>query len=92
MKFNRKILIACIVIALLIPAYFYLKFYLTDDNRPLHNITIGFLYSFIVSVSIFTVNIKIVNWLQRIFPWDKKLIQRLGSEILLTNFNAVIIV
>ena len=92
MKFNRKILIACIVIAILIPSYFYLKFYLTSDNRPVHNIAIGFLYSFIVAVSIFAVNIKTFNWLRRKFPWDKKLIQRLSSEILLTNLSAVIIV
>ena len=92
MKFNRKILIACIAIAIVIPAFFYLKFYLTSDNRPLHNIITGFLYAFIVSVSIFAVNIKTFNWLRRKFPWNKKLIRRLVSEILLTNFNAVIIV
>jgi len=92
MKFNWKILIACIAIALIIPAFFNLKFFLTSDNRPLHNITTGILYSFIVSVSIFAVNIKTFNWLRRKFPWDKKLIQRLSSEIILTNFNAVIIV
>lgn len=92
MKFNRKILIASIVIALIIPSYFYARFYLTGDNKPLHNITIGCLYSFLVSVSIFTVNIKVFNWLRRKFPWDKKLIQRLSYEILLTNFNAVIII
>jgi len=92
MKFNRKILIACIVIAIIIPAYFYTKFYLTGDNRPLHNITIGWLYSFLVAVSIFTVNIKVFNWLHRKFPGEKKLIKRISSEILLTNFNAVIII
>ncbi len=92
MKFNKGILITCIAIAILIPAYFYLRFYLTSDNRPVHNYGIGILYSFIVSVSIFTVNIKTYNWLRRKFPWDKKLIQRLSSEILLTNINAVIIV
>jgi sensor histidine kinase YesM len=92
MKFNRKILIASIVIALIIPTFFYLKYYLTGDNKPLHNITTGFLYSFLVSVSIFAVNIKVFNWLRRKFPWDKKLIQRLSYEILLTNFNAVIII
>lgn len=58
----------------------------------MHNITIGVLYSFLVSVSIFAVNIKVFNWLRRKFPWDKKLIQRLSYEILLTNFNAVIII
>ncbi|MCD4833089.1 MAG: histidine kinase [Bacteroidales bacterium] len=92
MKFNKKILIACIVIALLMPAFFYLKFYLTDNNKPMHNIALGMLYSFIVSVSIFTVNIKIFNWLRLKFPWDKKFIQRISSEILLTNFIAVIII
>ena len=92
MKFNRKILIACIIIALLVPAFFYLKFYLTGENKPLHNIITGWLYSFIISVSIFTVNIKTFNWLQRKFPWEKKPVQRISSEILLTNFNAVIIV
>jgi len=91
-KFNRKILIACIVIALLVPSYFYLNFYLTSDNRPVHNIAVGFLYSFIVAVSIFAVNIKTFNWLRRKFPWDTRLIQRLGSEILLTNFSAATIV
>ena len=91
-KFNRKILIACIVIALIIPSYFYLNFYLTSDNRPVHNIVVGFLYSFIVAVSIFAVNIKTFNWLRRKFPWDTRLIQRLGSEILLTNLSAAIIV
>jgi len=91
-KFNRKILIACIVIALLIPAYFCLNYYLTSDNRPVHNIAIGFLYTFIVSVTIFTVNIKTFNWLRRKFPRDKKLIRRISSEILLTNLSAVIIV
>ena len=92
MKFNKKILIACIVIALLIPAFFYLKYFLTDENKPVHNIGVGVLYSFIVSVSIFTVNIKTFNWLRRKFPRDKELIQRISSIILLTNLNAVIIV
>ncbi len=92
MKFNKKILIACIIIALLIPAFFYLKYYLTDENKPMHNITIGVLYSFIVSVSIFTVNIKVFNLLRRKFPWEKKPVQRISSEIIVTNFNAVIIV
>ena len=91
-KFNRKILIACIIIALIIPAFFYLNFYLTGDNKPMHNIMTGVLYAFIVSVSIFTVNIKIFNWLRRKFPWGKKPVQRISSEILLTNFNAGIIV
>ena len=92
MKFNKKILIACIAIAILIPAFFYLKYFLTGDNKPVHNIIAGILYSFIVSVSVFTVNFKFFNWLQRKFPWDKKPVQRITSELLLTNFNAAIIV
>ena len=92
MKFNRKILFACIIIAFLIPAFFYLKFYLTDENKPMHNITIGVLYSFIVSVSVFIVNIKTFNWLRRKYSWERKPVQRISSEILVTNFNAVIIV
>ncbi len=91
-KFNRKVIIACIIIALLIPAFFYLKFYLTGVNKPLHNIITGSLYSFIVSVLIFAVNIKTFNWLHHKIPWDKKLVQRISSELLLTNFNAVIII
>ncbi|MCD4795391.1 MAG: histidine kinase, partial [Bacteroidales bacterium] len=90
-KFNRKILIACIIIALIIPLFFYLKFYL-GDKKPAHNLISGYLYSFIVSVSIFTVNIKTFNWIQKKFPGDKKLIQRISFEILLTNINSVIIV
>ncbi|MEA3495195.1 MAG: histidine kinase, partial [Bacteroidota bacterium] len=92
MKFNKKILLACIAIALLIPAFFYLKFHFIGSNKPIHNMHIGVLYSFVVSVLIFTVNIKTFNWLQRKFPWDKKLFQRISSEVLLTNFNATIIV
>ncbi len=92
-KFNRKVLIACIFIAIIIPTYFYVRFLFVDDvDKPMKAGGIGFLFSFLVAVSIFTVNIKIFNWLQRKFPWDKKLVQRMSSEILLTNFTAVIIV
>jgi len=92
MTFNRKVLIACIAIAILIPAFFYMKFHLVEGNKPIHNIVIGVLYSFIVSVSIFTVNLKTFNWVHRKFPLDKNLFKRISSGIFLTNFNAAIII
>ena len=92
MKFNKTTLIACILIALIIPAFFYLKLHLIGNSRHMNNMLIGFLYSFVVSVSIITVNLKTFNWLHRKFPGNKKLIQRISSEILLTNFNATIVI
>ena len=91
-KINRNIIIASIIIAVIIPVFFYTKYYLTGDNKPIHNILIGISYSFIVSISIFTVNFNIVTWLHRKYLADKIFIQRMSFEILLTNFNAIIIV
>jgi len=51
-KFNRKVLIACIFIAIIIPTYFYVRFLFVDDvDKPMKAGTIGFLFSFIVSAS-----------------------------------------
>jgi len=73
MKFNRKIIYASIFIAIILPTYFYFKFLLTDNvDKPMEAGVIGFLFSFIVSVFIFTANIKTVNFLRKKFPWDKK--------------------
>ena len=91
-KINRNIIIASIIIAVIIPVFFYTKYYLTGDNKPIHNILIGISYSFIVSISIFTVNFNIVTWLHRKYLADKKFIQRMSFEILLTNFNSAIII
>ena len=93
MKFNRKIIYACILIAIILPIYFYFKFLFIDDvDKPLKAGAIGFLFSFTVSILIFTANIKTVNFLRKNFPWDKKFNKRLISEALFTNFNASFII
>jgi two-component system, LytTR family, sensor kinase len=93
MKFNRKIIYASIFIAIILPTYFYFKFLLTDNvDKPMEAGVIGFLFSFIVSVFIFTANIKTVNFLRKKFPWDKKFFNRLLSEAIFTNFNASVII
>ncbi|MCK4637860.1 MAG: histidine kinase, partial [Bacteroidales bacterium] len=93
MKFNKKIIYASILIAIIIPTYFYFKFLLTDDvDKPIKAGAIGFLFSFTVSVLIFIANIKTVNFLRKIFPWDKNFFKRLISEAVLTNINASVII
>lgn len=92
MKFNKKILIACIIIAILIPLYFHFKFILTGETRPVEDRGAVVLYAFIVSVSIFMINIRTINFLRRKIPWDKKYIKRITIEALFTNFNAGVII
>lgn len=91
-KFNKKILLACIIIALLIPPFFFLKFHISGESKPMNHILVGFLYSFIISVSVFVVNIKTVNWCHRLFSGEKKFFKRIVFEMLVTNFNAVLII
>ncbi len=62
LKFDKKIFIACIAMAILIPAFFYVKSSITGNDQPIQHLLGGFLYSFIVSVSIFAVNIKTLNF------------------------------
>jgi len=93
MKFNKKIIYASILIAIIIPAYFYFRFLLIDDvDKPIKAGAIGFLFSFTVSVLIFTANIKTINFLRDKFPWDKNFFKRLISEAVFTNFNASVII
>lgn len=94
MKFNKKILIASIFIAIIIPTYFYFKFLLIDDvDKPIKAGAIGFLFSFTVSVLIFFVNIKTINFLRRKYPWgDSKFTKGIIYKAVLTNINASIII
>ena len=91
MKFNKKIIFACIFIAILIPLYMQLKFLLMNESRSLGYRGTGIIFSFIVSVSIFSVNIKTIDFLRKKYPWDKQFIKRIIYEFLLTNFNASVI-
>ncbi len=93
MKFNKKIIYASILIAIIIPTYFYFKFLFIDDlDKPIKAGAIGFLFSFTVAVSIFLVNIKTVNFLRKKIPWDKNFFKRLIIEAVLTNINASVII
>ena len=92
MKFNRRILLACFIISILIPLFFKLNFYFNDGSVPAHSIILGWGYAFSIGVVIFAVNIRTYNWLHRKYPWDKRLIQRLSSLFILTNVNAVIVI
>ena len=90
MKFNRTILIACIIIALLIPAFFKLKYYLIGGYNPTHTIFMGWLFAFTNGVVIFAVNIKLYNWLRKKYLL-KKSFSRLTIIYTVTNINAAII-
>ena len=92
MKFNRKILIACIVIAILIPLYFHIQFLLSGEQKALEYRGVGVVYAFIVSVLIFIVNLKTLDFLRRKYPWNKKPVKGLILKTLLTNLNASIII
>ena len=92
MKINKQVIVASIIIAILLPAFFYTKFLLSGDNKPMHNMGAGFIYSFIVSISIFMINIRTYNFLRKKYRKDKKHFKRISSELLITNFNAVIII
>ncbi len=91
MKFNRTILLACIIIAIVMPVFFKLKFYLTGGYAPAHNFVMGCIYAFSNGVAIFAVNIKTYNWLRKKHLKTKKLFQRLSILFIVTNINAAII-
>ncbi|MCK4663191.1 MAG: histidine kinase [Bacteroidales bacterium] len=92
MKFNKKIIFACIFIAILIPLYFHIQYFLSGEQKALSYRGIGFIFSFVVSVLIFSVNLKTLDFLRRKYPWDKKLVKGIIIKTLLTNFNASVII
>ncbi len=95
MKIKRikPYIIASAIIALSISLYFLIRSKLVNDPEEAHFI-IGTLYSFLVSISIFCVNVNFVKLLQTRFPWGRKkdTIIRAVSEFIITNIFAAIIV
>ncbi len=92
-KKHRSYIIASVIIALSISIYFFIRSKLAHDDQNAQFI-MGTVYSFLVSISIFFVNINFVKLLQGRFPWGRKKdnIRRALLEFIITNIFAAIVV
>ncbi len=93
LKKNKYVIIASIAIAIIVPLYFFIRssvVKVAEAEGPLAAI----IYSFLVSISIFSVNIKTIRLLQVKYPWGSKRtnIKRLISEFFITNIFAAIVI
>ena len=85
----KYVIIISLLIGFAVPGYFMINEYFTGERVMEHGMRIiGFLYSILVSISIFSVNMPVVRLLHRKFPMQKNNVKRIAIEMLVTNILA----
>lgn len=90
----KHILYASLIVALIIPIYFSLEEYFTHKTLTYGLLfrCVGFIFTFLVTISIAGVNIQIVYLCQKKITWDKYFLRRAVIELFITSITAALII
>ncbi len=93
MKFiSLKVLLTgSLVITILVPAYFAIQHFLSEDQMSEGPLAYAFLFTFTVSVLIFLANGLSIMFIQRRFAWKNRAWQRFSVELIWTSINAIVL-
>ncbi|MEK6478198.1 histidine kinase [Catalinimonas sp. 4WD22] len=91
----QYVLIAIAAISLLLPGIFILKAIFTGSEWTIARESLliyDIIFTFTVSAAIFAANITTVRGLDNFMPWNRYVGKRIILEILITSFNAILII
>lgn len=91
-KKQRTILWVSLAVAVVLTAHF--SYIIYTSNTPLVPVMgiFGLTFSFSVTYLIFSGNIRILDYLQRRYPWQKNAARRVTLELVFTSLNATTVV
>ena len=87
----RFILVICLIVSFCIPTYFIILNKLKGNDLPITGYLIGAIFSFIVTACIAAANFTTFSIIKKKLPWQKDNLKRIVIELLVTAFNASII-
>ncbi|WKN29827.1 histidine kinase [Porifericola rhodea] len=90
----RNILFAVAIMSLLIPGLYVIKTWVAGETWEAleqNHFWYSILFTFTVSAAIFAANITAVRKLDTWLPWNQYVAKRIALEIILTSFNAALI-
>ncbi len=92
-KFDKRMLIAVFAVSFIIPGVYY--FFASMDSgikRYDAEVISGFLFTFVVTLSISWVNLRIINYIHQKFPDIRKWSKRLAIELFISSLTAALII
>ncbi len=92
MKTLRTLILISLIVAIILPMYFVLQGLLTGTQNLLSDFLFTAAYTFVVTFSIGYTNGITINYLRRKLPWHKYKAKRIIVEVILTSFNAGVII
>lgn len=90
--FEKKFFFGALIIAFLVPSVFLMISLISREPVNWHQITVGGVFTFFITITITYFNIGIANSMSRKFPWKEGLTRRLLIELALTSLSAVFII
>jgi len=87
-----QILIICLVVSTILPLVFYIRGKITGNEVHLVQAALGTMFTFLITGSISIANLSTMAYLQNKFPWDKFMLKRIVYELLITSFNATVLI
>ena len=88
----KFILIVCIIVSFCIPSYYIVLNKLKGTELNMPGFMLGALFSFIVTACIASANFTVFAFVKKKLPWQKDNKKRIIIELLLTSFNASVII
>ena len=86
----KQIIIISLLAGLAITLFYYYRTIANNEPRQPRDSIISFIFSALVTFSIFSINIQLARILEKWFPWGKEFLKRLFIEIALTTLVAAI--
>ncbi len=87
----KNILLVSLGITLVLLLFFGIRFYLSGIEWNFKTVLLSALFSFTVSLLIYSTSIFIINKLQKKYPWQKNNVKRIILEAITTSFAAAFI-
>ncbi len=92
MKPYKLIFILVVLASILIPGYFVIYYWLSNQEIKLSSVLMNIFFSAIVTFSISIINYLTISYLQKKSPWQHNNYKRFLIELIFTSFNAALVI